>query len=216
VTFSDKPIVDLVNENFVAVWESVAPVKVAVFDLGDGREIRGTVGGEIAISFCRPDGKVFEILPALQSPAATRQAIEAALAFYEETGATDQAILDHHLREFAEYRSSGRGAPGDEMLFFQRELDSRRQTSDAATADMSTMIFSKTGFVADAEPVVVVEPGGFDYYRRQVHEMLAVQPPRTSHEWRERLFVDILRQKLEGGIVEYDSSSLAPLSIIEE
>ena len=33
------------------------------FDLGDGRTVRGTVSGEIALYFCRPDGKVFDIVP---------------------------------------------------------------------------------------------------------------------------------------------------------
>lgn len=216
MTFSDQRIVDLVKENFVAVWESVAPVKIAVFDLGNGREIRGTVGGEIAIYFCRPDGQVFDILPALQSPAATRVAIENALAFYHETGATDEAVRQYHDRQRLWLTTIGLGESTDEILSGRRELDQRRRTSDPATGDLSLMALSKTGFVSDAESMVVVEPGGFDYFKRRIHDLLFSSPLRTNREWRETLFVEILGQELEGGVVEYDSSSLAPLSIIEE
>ena len=216
MTFSDKRIVDLVNDSFIAVWESVAPVKVAIFDLGDGREVRGTIGGEIALYFCRPDGKVFDILPALQSPAATREAIEGALAFYRETGGTDEAIRAHHRSRLAEYQKSGQGAPSPELLATRHELKRREETSDQAPADLNTMLFSKTGIFVGAEPMVVIEPGGFAYYKRRIHEMLGQRPPRTSRDWREHLFVDVLGQKLEGGVVQYDSSSLTPLSIIEE
>ena len=66
MTFSDNRVVRLLKEKFISVWTSVAPVQTATFDLGGGRSVKGTVGGEIALYFCRPDGKVFDILPALQ------------------------------------------------------------------------------------------------------------------------------------------------------
>ena len=216
MTFSDQKIVDLVNENFVALWESVAPVKVAIFDLGNGRKIRGTVGGEIALYFCRPDGKVFDILPALHSPAATRDAIENALAFYQRTGATDEAIAEYHQAQLAYFDGEGLGVPTPEMFAHQEELAARQRTSDPATADLSEMLFSKTAAIVDSEPIVVVEPGGFHYYKRRVHDLLAYDTPRDHRAWREPLFVGILNQPLVGGVVEYNSDSLAPLTIIED
>jgi len=68
--------------DFIPVWESVAPVRTVTFDLGEGRKLKGSVSGEIAIYFCDTDGKVFDILPALQSPAATLNAMKEAKRFY--------------------------------------------------------------------------------------------------------------------------------------
>ena len=44
-------IVDLINANFVAVWESVAPVKTATFDLGNGR-FQSVVMKIFLVAFC--------------------------------------------------------------------------------------------------------------------------------------------------------------------
>ena len=54
MTFSEKKVVDLINKEFVPVWESVAPVTVATYKLDEEREVKGTINGEIALYFCRP------------------------------------------------------------------------------------------------------------------------------------------------------------------
>ena len=74
----------MLMNDFIPVWESVAPVRTVTFDLGEGRKLKGSVSGEIAIYFCDTDGKVFDILPALQSPAATLVAMKEAKRFYGE------------------------------------------------------------------------------------------------------------------------------------
>lgn len=107
MTFSDTRIVSFVKENFVPVWESVAPVTTVIYDLGDGESVKATTGGEIALYFCRPDGKVFDILPGLQSPKTTYEAMKHALAFYQETGATDEAILAYHQERLAKLAKKG-------------------------------------------------------------------------------------------------------------
>ena len=84
MTFSDSRIVKLLSDDFIPVWEAVAPVREVTFDLGDGRSVSGAVGGEIVIYFCTPEGKVFDVLPALQSPAATRLAMKRALEFHKK------------------------------------------------------------------------------------------------------------------------------------
>ena len=84
MTFSDSRIAKMLMNDFIPVWESVAPVRTVTFDLGEGRKLKGSVSGEIAIYFCDTDGKVFDILPALQSPAATLVAMKEAKRFYGE------------------------------------------------------------------------------------------------------------------------------------
>ena len=74
----------MLKADFIPVWESVAPVRTVTFNLGEGRKLKGSISGEIAIYFCDTDGKVFDILPALQSPAATLIAMKEAKRFYGE------------------------------------------------------------------------------------------------------------------------------------
>ncbi len=225
MTFSDRRVVDLVRDHFVPVWESAAPVKIATFDLGDGRALRGTVGGEIAIYFCRPDGIVFDILPALHSPHVTYWAIRKALDFYRHTGATDAAIAEYHRRELLALKE-----PSEESLASRRKLAERKTSPDAATRTMSEMAFGKTGnllaveqsfqpaeaFFFAPENLVVVEPGGLSIFERAVHEAFATAPLRTPAAWKEPVFVGILGHDLVGGEFRYDVDTLEPMSIIEE
>ena len=74
----------MLKDDFVPVWESVAEVKTVTFDLGEGRSFRGSISGEIAIYFCDVDGVVLDILPALQSPAATLQAMKEAWELHKQ------------------------------------------------------------------------------------------------------------------------------------
>lgn len=99
MTFSDSRVAKLLESEFVPVWESVSPVRVVTFDLGEGRSFTGTANGEIAIYFCSPDGKVFDILPALQSPAVTLAAMKEALGFYNRSklgGLSKEEIRLYH------------------------------------------------------------------------------------------------------------------------
>ena len=98
MTFSDSRIVDALKKDWNPVWESVSPVREVTFDLGEGRNVTGTVGGEIAIYFCDDQGNVFDILPALQSPAATLKAMESAVAFYQKHDGKIRAdaVAKHH------------------------------------------------------------------------------------------------------------------------
>ncbi|MFK7910298.1 MAG: hypothetical protein AB8F34_06805 [Akkermansiaceae bacterium] len=84
MTFSDSRVAKMLMEDFVPVWESVAAVKTVTFNLGEGRSFRGSISGEIAIYFCDVDGVVMDILPALQSPAATLAAMKEALTLHKQ------------------------------------------------------------------------------------------------------------------------------------
>ena len=214
MTFSDSRIIELINSNFVAVWESAAPVKTATFDLGDGRSVKGTVGGEIALFFCRPDGAVFDILPALQSPAVTRQAIEDALAFYEETGATVDATRGHHRRQL-QLALAADLAPGA-MPHKKTLADRSRPGTPGGSRALAEMSMSKTGMVTPDESVIVIEPGGLDLYsnpiRRAFTDALTLVPPA---KWKEFVFEEVLGQKLEGGDYRFNSMRVAPFSMSE-
>ena len=216
MTFSDKRVVDLVSERFLPVWESVAPVSVAVFDLGDGRTVKGTMGGEIALYFCRPDGKVFDILPALHSPHVTYWAIRNALEFYDRTGATDEAIHAHHAARLAEMVKSGAGVATPEAERSIARRKAKDASADGGTRALMEMVESKAGIMYGPEPLTVVEPGGLEMHKRAVHEAMSVATPKTPQEWKEHIFVQILEKELKGGEFEYDVDSLAPISIIED
>jgi hypothetical protein len=214
VTFSDARVVGLLREKLIPVWESVAPVSVAVFDLGDGRTVRGTMGGEIAIYFCRPDGRVFDVLPALHSPHATYWAIKNALDFYEATGATDEAIRRHHAAKALEMSLKGLGRETPEIARSKRHVK-LKDGADPGTKALGKMVYSKSG-VGAPEPVTVVEPGGLDYYKRKVHEALAASAPKTPAEWKVPIFEQILDMKLVGGEFDYNVDTLAPIDLIDE
>lgn len=96
MTFSDSRISKFLQEHFIVQWEAVSPVRLVKFDLGEGRSFSGTVNGEIAIYFCDSNGKVFDILPALQSPAITLNRIKEAKAFFTQNAGkqSKQAIKE--------------------------------------------------------------------------------------------------------------------------
>ena len=216
VTFSDKRVVDLVKERLMPVWESVAPVSVAVFNLGDGRKVKGTMGGEIALYFCRPDGKVFDILPALHSPHVTYWAIKNALEFYDRTGATDEAIRTYHADKYLGMVLAAAGVATPEAKRSIARRKSKEASADKATRAMGEMLDSKTGIVSGPEPITVIEPGGLELHKRAVHEAMKSGDPKSPQEWKEHVFVRILQEELKGGEFEYDVDSLAPISIIED
>ena len=216
MTFSDKRVVDLVSERMIPVWESVAPVSIAVFDLGDGRKVKGTMGGEIALYFCRPDGKVFDILPALHSPHVTYWAIKKALEFYDRTGATEEAIRAYHEAKLGEMVKAGAGEITPEARKSIARRKSKDASSDGGTRALVEMTMSKTGIVSGPEPVTVIEPGGLEMHKRAVHEALKGEKLMNPEQWKLFVFTRILQEELKGGEFEYKVDTLAPISIIED
>ena len=124
MTFSDSRIAEALTRDWIPVWESVSPVKEVTFDLGEGREVRGTVGGEIAIYFCDEKGKVFDILPALQSPAATLEAMQEALKFYKSQGGMigQKAVRSYHLREMRSFLETVEVPPASREDLYSPDL----------------------------------------------------------------------------------------------
>ncbi len=184
MTFSDSRVVKILQDDFIPAWESVAPVKIVTFDLGEGRSLKGTVSGEIAVYFCTPDGEVFDILPALQSPAATLATMKEALAFYQTHNGklTDELVKDYHLKRmekmaeghfdrntFALGATTSFGKEhGKSAIGLLRREDYIKEAVDAATRDLRTMSGSKVRTVGSDEEIVIVEPGGQGYFQWEV------------------------------------------------
>ena len=82
MTFSDKKLAEFVNKNFIPAWETVAPVSLATFDLGDGKKITGAYKGNVALYICSADGNVIDILPALHPPTMTLQWLDERFKLY--------------------------------------------------------------------------------------------------------------------------------------
>ncbi len=198
MTFSDSKVSGYLQEHFVAQWESVSPVRLVKFDLGEGRSFSGTVNGEIAIYFCDSEGKVFDILPALQSPAITFKAIKDAHAFYKKHDGkiAEEAIYELHrsrMKQVAEERYDVLEKQGKAVIknpsripagyvFPETKKGEEKRDSyiraalDDATRDLRTMSIYKVGPPPtilrsggfSESAMTVVEPGGLGYYSWQI------------------------------------------------
>jgi len=194
VTFSHQSVIDLIRENYVAVWESVAPVRTATFDLGGGKSITGTTGGELAIFFCTKEGWVYDLLPALHSPAVVHQRATEALDLYrtlKHTTDVGQAIQMHHAL-------GALHAPRVEEPEKRKSLRERwRNPTDGGTGHLQRMVGSKASADAESESIVVVDPGGFPFYRPRVHDLLSDYGLCTPLDLRKVVFETILNEPLD-------------------
>ena len=233
MTFSDSRVVAAIKKDFRPVWESVSPIRKVTFELGEGRKVKGAVTGEIALYFCTPEGKVFDILPGLQSPAATLKAIEEAKALYEAiVGDGTDALVGFHEGRMKQISLAASAA---ELSRAKHSLDEREEriedAADEATRDLRLMSLSKV-LVVEPEPILVVEPGAKGYYSYRISErfvetyqkvrLLDLSQPGLSSllkspaDWKRELFEEILRMPLEGGEIEYGAHSLEAVRILEE
>ena len=217
MTFSTDSVCEAVRAHFTPVWESVSPTTVATFQLGEGKSIDGTIGGEIMLYFCRPDGVVFDALPALQSPAIVKNAIERAAKFYDESGGAPEAAI----REYNQNRMTEIGlvhgltpeSAAARVAKAHQRLNERMATDSAPDRALTTSLLSKTIMVAPAEEITVVEPGGLWLYAMQVHDKLARDPLQTPMQWKDVMFEGILDQPLGGGHETYNADSLEPMQL---
>jgi hypothetical protein len=229
VTFSEINIVKFVQEHFVPVWESVSEVTTAIYDLGEGKEVRATMNGEIAIYFCRPDGKVFDIVPALQSPKVTYEAMKQALSFYQETGATDQAIRAYHQKalellvtatnspnptqdveawkKLAKERLS---RPGELLIEKGETAPMKKGVASVPTVvlrdpkapkrDTIKDVAAKSFVVPRSEaPILIIQPRGINTFAAELHAALSIEPPKEPELWKKYIFEGLLGQSLAGG-----------------
>lgn len=185
MTFSDAKVVKLINDRFELAWEAVAPVRIVNFDLGEGRSLKGTISGEIALYFCTPEGKVFDILPALQSPAATRLAMEQALTFYDSVDGkiTNETCQKFHQERLTKVISTKfpivlQPIPSEQTTSWQetrKGLQKGKNTISEAedeSTEMMRRLASKSlvPAIANPENITIVRPGGRGYYRWEVDQ----------------------------------------------
>lgn len=217
MTFSDQSVVDFINANYTPVWESVAPVTESTFKLGGGREVKGTTSGEIAIYLCRPDGKVFDIVPGMQSPEETLVALRNGMKLFEHTdGAANMEKLRSHLgmRLVTLRREKQAEFAATEEGLRRRDVANRRRANPAGQA--LAAIRTKSVLAADVESFVVVAPGGEEYYSTKIYRRMVMTPSlRYPADWKRFVFEEVMEMPLKGGEATYEMASLQPLALME-
>lgn len=92
--FSRPEVREVLSTNDVLLaWESVRPVPTVTIDFGGGRTLKRTINGNIAFYVCAPDGRVLDIIPGLNSPAAFVAELREALSL---VGRTADEVAAHH------------------------------------------------------------------------------------------------------------------------
>lgn len=210
MTFSDKKVVEFVNRHFIPVWESVAPVSVAVFDLGDGKVVRGAYGGNIALYVCDVKGRVLDILPALHPPATTLRWLEGSRALFESTRGLGDGDLE---RLVASYHAAKATNPEIKPERIRRELmaEMARKSSapvrrvkprDAEALDRmvgkAMARVERSDEEAETGRILVVVAGGLKTYTSQIHAFLSQSGLKTPEECKRFVFETVLGEKLEG------------------
>jgi hypothetical protein len=64
VIFSNEAVAAALTD-FECAWESVRPVPRVEIDFGNGHKLSRTLNGNIATTFCDPEGQVIDLLPGL-------------------------------------------------------------------------------------------------------------------------------------------------------
>ena len=150
--FAKKSVIEAVSKDYVAAWESVAPLNVDDFDLGDGTTIRAAWGGTIAMYMCTPDGRVLDVLPGLHDPTTVIRELTAAKRL---AALPDEGVKMLHQR-----------LAGDLVL----------QGDAIVERPKLAMIATKSAvFVPGGRTLEVVVPGGYEHYKRRSHALLAAR-----------------------------------------
>jgi hypothetical protein len=70
VTLSNPEVIKFLSNEVVPYWESVGPVPKVTIELGDGRIIKRTLGGNIVTYLISSTGDVYDALPGVYTPEA--------------------------------------------------------------------------------------------------------------------------------------------------
>jgi hypothetical protein len=68
VTLSNPEVIQFLTNEVIPYWESVGPVPKVTIELGDGRIIRRTLGGNIVTYLLSANGDVYDALPGVYTP----------------------------------------------------------------------------------------------------------------------------------------------------
>ena len=79
--FSQPELAAYMGESFECAWESIRDVPRVTIDLGEGRVVERTAGGNVMTWFCLPDGRAFDAQPGLLDETGYRLALEGAITW---------------------------------------------------------------------------------------------------------------------------------------
>lgn len=68
VTLSNPEVIKFLTNEVVPYWESVGPVPKVTIELGDGRVIKRTLGGNIVTYLLSSSGEVYDAFPGIYTP----------------------------------------------------------------------------------------------------------------------------------------------------
>jgi hypothetical protein len=175
VLFAKPSVIEAVSRDYVAAWESVAPLNVDDFDLGDGTTIRAAWGGNIAMYMCTPEGKVLDVLPGLHDPTTVVRELGAAKKLV--------ALPAEGLREL-------HGRLAGDLVLAAGAIVERPRLAEIAR---------KSVVFAPAEPrkrVDIIVPGGYEHYKRRAHALLAERALATPGEMTREVYEVVLGEPL--------------------
>jgi hypothetical protein len=68
VTLSNPEVINFLTNDVVPYWESVGPVPKVTIELGDGRVIKRTLGGNVVTYLLSSEGNVYDAFPGVYTP----------------------------------------------------------------------------------------------------------------------------------------------------
>jgi hypothetical protein len=208
VLFSNPDVAKFVRENFVAAWESVRPVPTVEIDFGNGTKLKRTVNGNIATYICAPDGRVLDIIPGLNQPAAYLQDLKDAMALYQAAQRDfDKVVIDFHKTNITtptryeikvpDYSKSGIERPI--KVAIDPKLDDRRAARRDDTVDPGkSMVETKMKRTLTDDEMLLAADTELNHKERKpmIHRMLAEKIVKPAEIFK-RLYKDVLHCDLD-------------------
>ncbi len=97
VTLSNPEVIKFLTNEVVPYWESLGPVPKVTIELGDGRVIKRTLGGNVVTYLLSSEGNVYDAFPGVYTPEHYLFEIHKTL----EAIKSDSDLLSWHRQELA-------------------------------------------------------------------------------------------------------------------
>lgn len=103
MTLSDPEVIKLLSEDVVPCWESVGPVPKVTIELGNGRVLKRTLGGNIVTYLLSSQGQVYDAFPGVYMPWDYLGEIRKTLELIRQIKPDSEAeeVLSWHRKELA-------------------------------------------------------------------------------------------------------------------
>ena len=104
MTLSDPEVIRLLSSEVIPVWESVGSVPKVTIELGNGRTLQRTLGGNIVTYILSSDGDVYDAYPGVYSPVHYVNEIRKTLDFVKnlKQPKNNQEVIAWHRTQFSE------------------------------------------------------------------------------------------------------------------